>query len=266
MPDFATIDDILGAATQRLTLARADSVTSVAARWFSLLTVDGTPGAGAITSGVTTSGVVPVAGDAGYPALTAFGGSAIGRLARVAFGSTVACRLALFDVLWVAGNYVFNSNASIAAPPSYASRIPDGDYKGTQIWAVCTSNSNVGNLAVNVTYTDQDGNAGAVTGATGIGAVPINRQAWQLPLAPGDSGVQKIEQVTASVATSGNFNVMVLRPLWRGRVRRINDGDTHHLGQTGLPRLFDTSALLLMMAADSTLSGQPRLAMSIANR
>jgi hypothetical protein len=77
--------------------------------------------------------------------------------------------------------------------------------------------------------------------------------------------VQKIESVTATVATVGTFNVLVLRPLWSGRARVANDGDVHDLFKTGMPELFTDSALMLAVCADSTATGIPELEFVIAN-
>ena len=63
----------------------------------------------------------------------------------------------------------------------------------------------------------------------------------------------------------GAFNVLVLRPLWSGRVRVANDGDVHDLAKTGCPIVFTDSALVLAINADSTSSGIPELEFVIAN-
>ena len=64
--------------------------------------------------------------------------------------------------------------------------------------------------------------------------------------------------------TAGNFNVMVLRPLWFGRVICANGGDVHDLLRTGLPQIFDTSALYVLLYADSTAVGLPDVSLQLA--
>ena len=121
-----------------------------------------------------------------------------------------------------------------------------------------------------ITYTDQ----GGVTGVAGpdlptmaAAALPIGRM-YQLPLAAGDSGLQKIESVVVTnggtAMTAGTFNVMVLRPLWFGRVAVANGGDVHDLLRTGFPQIFETSALYMVLYADSTAVGLPDVCMQIA--
>ena len=66
--------------------------------------------------------------------------------------------------------------------------------------------------------------------------------------------------------TAGAFNVLVMRPLWTaGRVRVANDCDTHDLLRTGMPVVYPTSALYLVVQADSTASGFPELVVEVAS-
>ena len=265
MSDILNLDDFIASVKQKITLNKTAARTTIAAQFFSLFELAGNPGAGVLAGTNTTAGVVPTDATAGYPLINPFGASATGRLARVEFASSVACRIALFDRLWLGGPYNFNDAIALSGQPSYASRIPNGDYKDTEIWVEQVTAA-TGNQAVAVTYTDQDGNAGAATGAWGISAAPTLGRCWQLPLASGDGGVQTIESVTGSVASAGTFNVMVLRPLWSGRVRSANDGDVHDLLKTGLPQLFADSAIYMLVAADSTSSGVPELELTLANK
>lgn len=264
MSDILTLDQFIAAAKQKVTMNKTAARTTVATGWFSLMDVAGNPGAGTLAGTSTANGVVPTDATTGYPALNAFGGSTTGRLARVEFGSSVACRIAVYDRLFLAGAYAFNANTALSSQPSYAARLPGADYKDTELWVEQVTAA-TGNQAVNCTYTDQDGNTGAVTGAVGIGAAPTVGRCWQLPLAAGDTGLQAISNVAGTVASAGTFNVMVLRPLWSGRVRIANDGDVHDLLKTGNPQLFADSALYMMVAADSTSSGIPELELLVAN-
>ena len=43
---------------------------------------------------------MPTVATTGHPTIAAFGGGATGYLAQVDFGSSVACRIKLFDLLW----------------------------------------------------------------------------------------------------------------------------------------------------------------------
>lgn len=258
------VDSLIAATKQRVPITKTGARTTVAAGWFSLFDVAGQPGAGTLGGSSTAAGVVPDDTVAGFPPINAFGGGATGYITKVEYSSSVACRIALFDCLFKAGAYAFGANQALTGQPSFASRVPGGDYKNLEIWVEQVTAA-TGNQAVNVTYVDQDGNAGATTGATGIGAAPTQGRCWQLPLASGDSGVQQITNVQGSVASAGTFNVLVLRPLWEARVKIANDGDLHDFLKTGMPQVYDTSALFMLVAPDSTASGIPDLHIQIAN-
>lgn len=261
---IATLDNYIAAAKQRINFAKTATRTTVATFPFSVFDLAGNPGAGTLAIGNTANGVVPTDATNGYPIITAFGGAATGYLSKAEFGSTVACWIDIYDRLFAAGAYAFNANTTLASQPSYAARVPGADYTGLQIWVEQVTAA-TGNQAVNVTYTNQAGTGSRTTGATGIGAAPTVGRCWQLPLQAGDSGVQSIQVVAGTVATVGTFNVMVLRPLWSGRVQLANGGGVHDLLRTGLPQVYADSALYALISADSTSSGVPEVMLEIAN-
>ena len=252
------------AASQDITWVKTAARTTVAATWFSLFDIAGNPGAGTLAGTSTTAGVVPDDSTAGCPPINTFGGGATGYIGTLDFGSSVASRFRIYDMLWKGGAYAFNASVSLSSQPSYSARIPGGDYKGTQIWLE-TVTAFTGNQSIAVTYTNQDGVAGRTTGTIATGVAPTVGRMRQLPLQDGDTGVQKIESVTSTVATVGTFNVLVLRYLASGRIRINNDGDTKGPDKLGLPIVYDTSALFVMVATDSTSSGVPELQISIIN-
>ena len=98
--------------------------------------------------------------------------------------------------------------------------------------------------------------------ATGV-TPPVGR-CIQIPLAAGDNGIQQITRVRATNSTAGTFNVMVLRPLWFGRVYTANGGDVHDLLRSGFVRIFEDSALYVVLYADSTAVGLPLITMQVA--
>lgn len=254
---------LIGAPKQRISIFKSAGRSVVAASWFSVYDLAGSPGAGTLAGSSTTTGTVPTDATAGHPVINAFGGGATGYLAQVDFGCSVACRIMLFDLLWKGGAYAFNANTSGNTPASYASRIPDGVYGDEQIWLEqVTAGTGVQN--VNVTYTNQAGVTGRSTGTVATAANTVGRM-WQLPLQAGDSGVQGVTGVVGSVATAGTFNILVVRPLWHGRVRSVNDGDLHGPDKTLIPVVFADSALTIAISADSTNSGIPDISLTIAN-
>lgn len=260
---ITSLDGLIAAAKQTVPFCKTAGRTTVANGWFSGFDLAGNPGAGTLAGSSTAAGVVPDDTTSGTPALNAFGGSA-GYISVVDFASTVACRLTLFDLLWKGGAYAYNANTALSGQPSYSARLPGTSYNGLQIWVEQVTAA-TGNQAVNVTYTNQSGTASHTTGAVGIGGAPTVGRCWQLPLQAGDSGVQLITNVQGSVASAGTFNVLVLRPLWTGRVPIANSGDTHGIDKTGMPQIYATSALFLLVAADSTAYGVPELQIDVVN-
>lgn len=271
---ISTLDGVIGGASQRVSMLKTASRTSVATIPFSIFDLAGNPGAGTLAGTSTTIGVVPTDATAGCPSINNFAGGATGYLTKVEFGSSVACRLTLFDMLFKAGAYGFAAGTtSLASQPSYSSRVIDGtDFTNTEIWIEVSTAFTTGTAwQVQVTYTNQAGTAGrtSIISAAQAAAALTQGKMFQIALAAGDTGVQKIESVIVTnggtAMTAGAFNVLVMRRLWTGRVRINNDGDTHDLLKTGMPVIFQDSALVLTVTADSTATGVPEVVLEITS-
>lgn len=261
---ITTLDQLIAAASQRVGILKTASMTTVAAIPFTTFAQAGNPGAGTLAGTSTAAGVVPTDADAGFPTITAFGVGNAGYINKIEFGSTVACRFTLFDMLWKGGAYAFNANVAVT-PPSFSSRVLGGtDYTNTELWFEQVTAA-TGIQSVNVTYTNQLGTTGKTTGAISQGTAGIVGRMTQMPLAAGDTGLQAVTNVAGTVATAGTFNVLVMRRLWQGRVRIANDGDIHDMLKTGMPQIFENSALYLVVHADATASGIPDVTCEIIN-
>ena len=257
-----SMDGIAAAVKQAISLKKTASRTTVANSWFSLFELAGSPGGGTLAGTSTTTGTVPTDATAGCPPINAASGNF--HIAAVDFGCTVACRLRIYDLLWKAGAYSFNASTSGQTPTSYSSRVPGGtDFNNLEIWVEQVTGA-TGNQAVSVTYNNQAGTTGQSTGAVGIGAAPTVGRMWQLPLQSGDSGVQGVTGVAGTVASAGTFNILVLRPLWTGRINAANGGDTHGVDRVLLPQIWTDSALIPIICPDSTSSGIVDLELMIA--
>lgn len=257
-----TFDEWIASDKQIIPWSRTTVRTTVANRWFAIHDLAGNPGAATLAVGNTANGVVPTDATAGYPPINFSTG--IGYLSSVDFGSTVACRLTIYDRVFHAGAYSFNANTTLSSQPSYSGRMPNGSYVGTQLWYEQVTNS-TGVPNVTVTYTNQAGTAGQSTGGVSVGATFIAGSMFQIPLAAGDSGVQKVESVVGATASAGTFNIVVARPVWTGRVTLANSGDCHGPDRTGMPQIFSDSALTVMVNADSTSSGLPDILFDIVS-
>lgn len=259
---ITSLDGLLAAAHQYPAYMKGSSRTSVAGIPFSTFDMGGNP-QGTLNVGNTANGIVPTNALNGYPKMTAFAGGTIGYLAGVTFGGSVAARHAVFDCLFSCGAYAFNAATTLASAPSYAARVPSANYNGLSIWLEAVT-AFTGNLSCAITYTNQAGVTGRTTGTVSTGAALIVGRMFQMPLQAGDTGVQSIQSITATVATAGTFNVHVMRKLTECRVRINNDGDTLDFTKTGFPQVYADSALRVVSYTDGTTTGIFELTYDIA--
>jgi hypothetical protein len=262
---ITTLDGFIAAPAQRVSINKTASVTAIALMNTQVLQAAGNPGAGVLAGTSTAAGIVPVGGtDAGFPVINNLGAGNY-YMGGVTFGGTVPARIKLFDCLFKAGAFAFNAAITLAAQPSYAGRVLGGtDFTNTEIWIEAVT-AFTGNQSIAVTYTNQAGVAAHTTGVIATAVAPIVGRMLQLPLAAGDTGVQKIESVTSSVSTVGTFNVLVLRRIWEGRVIVANMGDVHDFLKTGMPQIFQTSAIMPIVQPDSTATGLFELQFEVVN-
>lgn len=259
---ITTLDGLIAAVKQRVVLAKTTSRTSVANIPFSVFDLAGNPGAGTLSAGNTANGVVPTDATAGYPALPTPAGTLY--LSRAEARSPVACWLDVYDTLFACGAYAFNADTTLASQPSYSGRLPvAANYTGLELWIEAVT-AFTGNPSFQVNYLDQGGAAGD-TGVIASGAALTLGRMLQLPLAAGDSGIQRIDRVRGTVATVGTFNVLVLRHLGGFRINVANQGEVQDFARLGLPKIFGDSALRLVVTADSTATSTPAVRMEVAD-
>jgi hypothetical protein len=271
-----SLDSWIAAGKQRVRILKTASRTVVATIPFSVFDLAGTPGGGTLAGSSTTVGVCPIDATPGCPSIDFSSGTSY--LSKVEYGSSVACRLSLHDMLFKAGNYTYNSGTTtLGSQPVISQRCPDYPGSGTifgarnEIWIeVVTAMTSATAWQVQVTYTNSNGTSGRtsiISTAQAAAALTIGKM-FMLGLASGDTGVQKIDSVivTTGGATAGSFNVLILRPIWTsGRCMTANDGDIHDMLKTGLPVVYNDSALIIQVQADSTASGIPEVLLEIAN-
>lgn len=239
--------------------SRVSNVVTVASTFFSNSN-------GTLAGTNTANGVVPDGTDNAESKLDGFAAGATGYLTNLTHSNVGANQASnigiLFDMVFRAGAYSFNSAVTLASQPSYASRMPGGtDFTNTELWFECVT-AFTGNVTITVTYTNESGVAGRTTNLTSYGAVaPTVRRALRFPLQSGDTGVSKIESVTSTVATVGTFNILVLRRLAMARQSNTEafspKFNWQDMFQLGMPVLFNTSRLYQITLSGSTSGGQP---------
>lgn len=267
---LTTVDGLVSAYKQTIDITKTGSVTTVALNPSTLLDAAGMPGAGTLTVGNTTTGLVPTDATAGYPTLDTFGGGATGYIFNLSYDGSVLGRYGLKDRLWNAGSISMTTLAttSFASPTSYLSRCPDGVGNGLEIWLEINAAVSATATTVAVTYTSSTGATGHTTGATASLSGYATRRLIRMPLQAGDTGVQKIESVIVggTVATTGSVNVIVARPLLEGmRIVVAGGGDKWGWDKTGLVQIYDSSALWPVVIPDSTASGIVNMLITVVN-
>lgn len=267
---ITTADGWFAAARQSGLIRKTSTATSVALNPTSLLDVTGTPGAGSLSIGNTTTGVVPTDATAGFPTINAFGGSAKGYLASAQFRNTVLGGAILYDRIWHAGSVSMTSLATttFSSQPSYTGRLPGGtDYSGLEIILEINATVSATATTVSVGYTNESGTTGRSTGATNSLSGFAARRLVFMPLQAGDESVQRIDSLTVggTVATTGSVNVIVARRLAEFDIRVAGQVDSQAWDMIGAPEVFADSALWLVAQPDSTSTGLPSLGFTILN-
>lgn len=259
---IATLADYAAAAKQSVQFTKTSAHTTAAA-WFTLWDATGIPTGATFAVGNTANGVVPTDATTGAPTVNF--GTGNGHITLAEYTVAATCKVLVYDRLFHCGAYAFNAATSLASQPSFSSRVPSGtDYSGLQIWVEAVTTF-TGAPSIEVTYTDQSGNTGATTGAISLASgFAIGRLA-QLPLAAGDSGLSKIESVTATVASAGTFNVFVARPLCMARLDFANISRVDPLEVLGMPQIFGDSCLALMFEPDAAGSPVTDVMLEIAS-
>jgi hypothetical protein len=257
-----TLDEQIAAPRQFIRMTKTASRTAVAASPTSTFDLAGSPGAGVLAGTSTTAGVVPTDATAGCPPINAFAGPT-GNLELATMSGSVLGASTLYDMLWKGGPYPFNANVTLSAQPSFLARVPPDDNQ-TELWIEAVT-AFTGNLSVAVGYTNQAGTSGRSTGTVATGMAPIVGRMVQLPLQSGDSGVQQVNTVVATVSTAGTFNVLVLQRLVSGSIRTLGTRDRLDWTQTGRRRMYDTMALIQVSQPDSTATGSVDWDLMISN-
>jgi len=271
------LNEYLAAPKQRIPFVKTANRTSVALIPFSVFDLAGNPGAGTLAGSSTTVGVEPTDATTGCPIINAFGSGNTGYLTKVEYYNSVISTLYIYDLLFKAGNYAYNSGTTnLSTQPDISNRCPDYDAgtptvfgNGNEIWIeVVAAMTNATAWQVQVTYTNQSGGSSTsiVSAAQAAAALTVGKM-FQIALAAGDSGVQKINSVivTTGAATAGSFNVLIMRRLWTNRIAIANTGTVDDILKTGAPIVYTDSALVLVVQADSTSTGLPNLTLEISN-
>ena len=273
---ITTLDQYIGATKQRITWFKQAPVVALGGYATSSFGTAGQPGAGTL-AGAATGSSTPIKPTSSTPGCPLISGGSVSYLSKVEFTNTVQSKFMLYDMLSKSGAYAYNSGTStITNTLDISDRCPDysggGDTAygvGNEIWIeIVTAMTSATAWQVQVTYYNQAGNLStSIVSIADVAADLIIGMCFQIGLASGDTGVQSIKSVivTTGGAAAGTFNVLILRPLWSGLIAIANGSEIHDFLRTGLPVVYTTSALYVLIVPDSTATGIPYMNIEIAS-
>lgn len=247
---LTSLDDYLKSVKQKILIAKQSSISTVAGSYYTQIDLAGYPNGKALAGTNTANGIVPTKADQGYPKFADFVNT--GYVGKITNNNTITGVTMIYDTLFEAGAYSFNADTTLAAQPSYASRLPNTDYRNLELWIEFVT-AFTGNPTFTIDYTNQDGTTGRQT----VQASPVTATAARMiriPFFDGDSGIQKIERVRCTVASAGTFNVLVLRPI--AMVPCFGGGSAElSIFESGCSQVFSTSAFRTIQQTFTTGSG-----------
>lgn len=215
-------------------------------RGYTLWYAAGNPGAAtANTAGINGAAVYDGVG--GIPRTNPVSGNSY--LARLGITATTAGSLWLIDRLWHNSGLVVTSTSAqaIAAAP-LPSRDGAGGTTGANVMAAIewSATGGAGVPIVTLTYTDQDGNAGATGTFTAVASPPVGT--FEIfTLAAGDTGVRAPSSfIQSATRTSGTMHLVLFRVLAQIDVTATNVGNAIDALTSGMPRIYDGSTLQLV--------------------
>ena len=258
-----SLDDYIKASKSMIVQKKTASITADKNIISSPFGAAGIPGAGVLAGTNTANGVVPTDATTGCPDIPDFGVGNTGYITRLNGYCSVAGTILLADLLFKAGAYVFNANVTLASQPSYAERVPAGGWGATAILLESVT-AHTGNQSIRIIYEDGD-DVERDTGTVATGAAPRVGRCYQVPLVGAGNGVKKIKQVISTVSSAGTFNVLVVRWLAQMRIPFASYGESRDLYGTGMPIIYQDSALVVYNRPDSTAMGLPEWEIEIAN-
>jgi hypothetical protein len=155
----------------------------------------------------------------------------------------------LIDRLWNnSGLVVTSTGAQAIAAAALPSRDGAGGTTGANVMAAIewSATGGAGVPTVTLTYTDQDGNAGATGTFTAVASPPVGT--FELfTLDAGDTGVRAPSSfIQSATRTSGTMHLVLFRVLAQIEVTAANIGNAIDALTSGMPRIYDSSTLQLV--------------------
>lgn len=218
---------------------------------------NGNPGASvANAAGVNGDAVTPADGTAVQGRIPRTNpGTGNAYLARLGISASTAGTLWLIDRLWHNSGLTVTSTAAQAIiPATLPARCGDGTSNGANVMAAIewSATGGAGVPTVTLTYTDQDGNAGATGAFTAVASPPVGT--FEIfTLAAGDTGIRAPTSfIQSATRTSGTMHLVLFRVLAQIEVTSANIGNAIDALTSGMPRIYDDSVLQLVWFPSAT--------------
>jgi hypothetical protein len=186
------------------------------------------------------------------------GNSYLAKLA--AAGSTVGT-LILYDRIWCCSGFgtVVTTAQNVTTPGTIASRDANGAAlgAGVELWGEVYTAPGATGATWTVSYTNQGGTAGQSATYTHPANAESVGQMFPFTLASGDTGVRAVASLTCSISsgTAGDIGITLLRRIAEIPIAVVNVGGAVDLVSSGLPRIYDSSCLAMMVMCSATNTG-----------
>lgn len=171
------------------------------------------------------------------------------------FGATATqdCVVMLYDRLVDTAGFTSAPTGPQTVDSAPLPRYTDG--VGVEAWAETTVTGVGGAPSVKLlSYTDSDGNTGQVGTSVSFATTHLVESMYQLPLAAADKGIRAISTINVdTAATSGTFNIVLLKPLlYMSVTANLWNEKDFVLQLSSLPRVFDGASLGVAYLASTT--------------
>ena len=259
---ISNMDGLIAAfsTAQKRPFHKLSQTTEGAGTWHSLFLAQQIPPAGAAPGAL--AGVVPTSSTTG--AITFTNGST-SYLGQMEAASSVAGTLILYDRLWANSGMDGTITVDTTLGSVVALTRPDANGADVEMWGEIYTPIGATARTLTVKYTNQSG----TTGQTATYSHPANAestgQMFPITLQAGDTGVQVPTSYSWSgtTGTAGNFGITLLRRIASLTLPLIEIGQVSDFTQIGLPKIYDSACLSLMVFCTTTTSGVFQGAISI---
>lgn len=218
-------------------------------------------GAGSLTIGNTTTGVLFDNTTTGAIALGPFsGGGAQANISHARFtsyggvSSGLSTSHQIYDRLWGAGaiSVASTGTTTFSSQPSYAARVPaEEGYQCIGAFVEIVTGTS-GSFSVSIGYANEDGTSGRTSPTQTCTASSAAGRLTALPLQAGDRGVSRIDSITVVSTLAGTtVNIVALRRVCDigglERIGKTGQGTVQSFGwgDLGAPVIFSSSCLMV---------------------